>query len=55
MCNKCRGRGDGAMCTDCAAGYVAAVNEHCQWDHAVLMLDLDLKLLQGEERVRKRS
>ena len=31
-------------CTDCAAAYVAAVREHCEWDHSVLMMALDLKI-----------
>jgi hypothetical protein len=43
-CAKCWGRGDGAMCTDCAAAYIATAREHCQWDHAVLMMALDLKV-----------
>ena len=30
-------------CTDCAAAKQAAVREHCQWDHGVLMLALSLK------------
>jgi hypothetical protein len=35
-------------CTDCAAAYVREVREHCAWDHAVLMLDLTLKIRQRE-------
>ena len=33
-------------CTDCAARYVAEVRESCQWDHSVLLLGLNLKILR---------
>ena len=49
-CAKCRGRGDGQRCTDCAAAYIRETREHCAWDHGVLMLDLDMKIKLKEKQ-----